>query len=124
TRHLALCFTDIVGSTPYVTRFGDEAGLRLHQRHLDALRRAIAPQHGRIVDTAGDGAFSCFPTIQAAGTALCDFFRLLCEDNYLRPSQEELSVRCGLHWGEVLTDGEVVSGEAVNLCSRVGQVAH
>jgi class 3 adenylate cyclase len=122
TRRLALCFTDIVGSTPYVSRFGDEAGRRLHQRHLDALRKAIAPHEGRIVDTAGDGAFCCFPTLDAAATALCDLFRLLCEDNYVRPSHEELSVRCGLHWGEVLTDGDVVSGEAVNLCSRVGQV--
>jgi class 3 adenylate cyclase len=122
TRHLALCFTDIVGSTPYVSRFGDEAGLRLHQRHLDALRAAIAPHQGRIVDTAGDGAFCCFPTAEAAATAIRDLFRLLCEDNYLRPSHDELSVRCGLHWGEVLTDGDVVSGEAVNLCARVGQV--
>lgn len=122
TRHLALCFTDIVGSTPYVSRFGDEAGRRLYQRHFDALGMAIAPHEGRIVDTAGDGAFCCFPTIDAAAAGLCDFFRLLCEDNYVRPSHEELSVRCGLHWGEVLTDGEVVSGEAVSLCSRVGQV--
>jgi class 3 adenylate cyclase len=121
TRHLALCFTDIVGSTPYVSRFGDEAGRRLQQRHFDALQAAIAPHEGRIVDTAGDGAFCCFFTVDAAAIALFDFFRLLGEDNYTRSSQEALSVRCGLHWGEVLTDGSVVSGEAVNLCSRVGQ---
>ena len=122
TRPMALCFTDIVGSTAYVSRFGDEAGRRLHQRHFDALRTAIAPHRGRIVDTAGDGAFCCFPTMEEAATALCDFFRLLCEDNYKRPSQEELTVRCGLHWGEVLTDDVMVSGESVHLCSRVGQV--
>lgn len=122
TRPLALCFTDIVGSTAYVSRFGDEAGRRLHQRHFDALRTAIAPHKGWIVDTAGDGAFCCFPTMEDAATALGDFFRLLCEDNYLRPAQEELAVRCGLHWGEVLTDGVLVSGESVHLCSRVGQI--
>ncbi len=122
TRHFGLCFTDIVGSTPYFSRFGDEAGRRLHQRHFDALRRAITPHEGRIIDTAGDGAFSCFPSMDLAATALCDFFRIVCEDNGKRPSQDELSVRCGLHWGEVLSDGKMVSGESVNLCSRVGQL--
>ena len=41
TRQLGLCFTDIVGSTPYFSRYGDEAGRRMHQRHFDALRKAI-----------------------------------------------------------------------------------
>ncbi|MEO7329375.1 MAG: adenylate/guanylate cyclase domain-containing protein, partial [Minicystis sp.] len=122
TKNLGLCFTDIVGSTPYFSRFGDEAGRRLHQRHFDVLRSAIAPHAGRIIDTAGDGAFCCFPSMDEAASALCDFFRVLCEDNGKHPPQDELSVRCGLHWGEVLTDGKMVSGESVNLCSRVGQL--
>jgi class 3 adenylate cyclase len=120
TRQLGLCFTDIVGSTPYFSRYGDEAGRRMHQRHFDALRKAISPHDGRVIDTSGDGAFCSFPSMEQAANALCDFFRVLCEDNGKHPSQDELSVRCGLHWGEVLTDGKMVSGEAVNLCSRVG----
>lgn len=122
TKHFGLCFTDIVGSTLYFSRYGDEAGRRLHQRHFDALRKAMAPYEGRIIDTAGDGAFCCFPSVEAAAAALCDFFRIVCDENGKRPSQDELSVRCGLHWGEVLTDGDMVSGESVNLCSRVGQM--
>jgi class 3 adenylate cyclase len=119
TKTLGLCFTDIVGSTAYFTRFGDEAGRRLQQRHFDLLERALAPERGRVVDTAGDGAFSVFPTIEAGAVALIAFYRLLADDNAARGRDEELVVRAGLHWGEVLTDGEHFSGEAVNLCARV-----
>ena len=38
---LALVFSDIVGSTPYFARFGDEAGRRLQQRHFDLLEKAL-----------------------------------------------------------------------------------
>jgi class 3 adenylate cyclase len=121
TRSLGLAFTDIVGSTAYFARFGDEAGHRIQQRHFDLLDRALVPRGGRIVDTAGDGAFSCFPTAEAGAAALLDFFRLLCDDNAARPHGEELAVRASLHWGPVLTDGALVSGEAVNLAARVSE---
>src|SRR6516165_6151454 len=81
SRSLALGFTDIVGSTAYFARFGDEAGRRLQQRHFDLLERALAPRGGRIVDTSGDGAFSCWPTVEAGALALSDFFGLVCNDN-------------------------------------------
>src|SRR5262249_19798331 len=40
-----------------------------------------------------------------------------------RAPEHQLNVRCGLHWGPVLTDGSVVTGDAVNLCARVTQLA-
>ena len=123
TRSLALSFTDIVGSTAYFARFGDEAGRRLQQRHFDLLERALAPRGGRVVDTSGDGAFSVTPTAEAGARALVDFCNLLCDDNAGRARDDELEVRASLHWGEVLSDGSVVSGEAVNLAARVAQTA-
>src|SRR4051794_4305539 len=59
---LALGFSDVVGSTPYFERFGDEAGRKLQQRHFDLLQQIAIPAGGRIVDTAGDGAFLVFPS--------------------------------------------------------------
>lgn len=128
TRNLALCFTDIVGSTRYVSRFGDEASRRLHHRHFELLRLTIGPRGGQIVDTPGDGAFFCFSSVDNAVTALTSFYQAIQRDNVVRPLYDELSVRCGLHWGEVLTDWtEVpadalkVSGESVHLCARVAK---
>src|SRR5262245_41108179 len=81
SRELALVFSDVVGSTAYFARYGDEAGRMLQQRHIDLLERAIAPHGGRIVDTAGDGAFSCFPRPEAASKALCELLELASEQN-------------------------------------------
>ncbi|MFO0761985.1 MAG: adenylate/guanylate cyclase domain-containing protein [Byssovorax sp.] len=121
TRKMALCFTDTVGSTAYIVRFGDEAGSRQKRRHFETLQRAIEPHGGRIVDTAGDGTFCCFSSMNEAAKALCDFYCKLADDNLSYPPEHRLSVRCGLHWGNALTDGQDVTGEAVNLAARVGQ---
>jgi len=124
-RNLALAFSDIVDSTLYFAKYGDEAGQTLQQRHTDLLQQCVhgAPG-GRIVDTAGDGAFLCFPSVEAAVDALIDFHRRLLADNGERPRDEHLEVRVGVHWGPALTDGGQVTGESVNLCARVAGSAH
>ncbi|MCC6128752.1 MAG: adenylate/guanylate cyclase domain-containing protein [Acidobacteria bacterium] len=122
-RHTALCFTDVVGSTQYFARFGDQAGRILQQRHLQLLEKSIAKWEGRIVDTAGDGAFSVFPSALASAEAIVALQRDIAADNIGRERDHHLSVRAGLHWGSVLTDGVVVTGDAVNLCARVASSA-
>ncbi len=122
-RRMALAFTDVVGSTPYFARFGDEAGRRLQQRHLDLLGECLREVGGRIVDTAGDGAFSCFPTAESAANALVALHTRVLASNVREPSEHQLGVRAGLHWGVVLSDSAVVTGDAVNLCARIAGTA-
>jgi class 3 adenylate cyclase len=118
-QRLALGFSDIVGSTPYFARFGDEAGHKLQQRHVDFVRRATAAAGARIVDTAGDGAFVVFPGVDVAARAFIDLQARISEDNVTRPREQQLQVRMGFHFGAVLTDGNQVTGDAVNLAARV-----
>lgn len=118
-RHVALVFSDIVGSTPYFVRFGNEAGRSLQQRHFDHIQSVIGDRGGRVVDTAGDGAFLCFPQVEAACSAMIELQRRISADNFHRPREHQLAVRIGIHWGSVLTDSVVVTGDAVNLSSRV-----
>ena len=122
-RMMALAFTDVVGSTQYFGRFGDESGRRLQQRHLDALSACLQDNGGRIVDTAGDGAFSCYPSIEAAANTLVALESRILVSNVREPSEHQLSVRAGMHWGVVLSDNVVVTGDAVNLCARVAATA-
>lgn len=123
-RQLALCFTDVAGSTQYFARFGDEAGRRLTQRHLDLLTAALPSAQGRIVDTAGDGAFTCFPSVELARQAMVELQQSIMRDNFSFSRDQQLSVRCGIHHGNVLTDGVLVTGDAVNLCARVTATAN
>lgn len=122
-RHVALVFSDIVGSTPYFARFGDAAGHQLQQLHFDVLNRCLASRGGKVIDTSGDGAFVTFPTVNAATDALIEFQQSISRENATRAREHQLQVHIGIHWGPVLTDGTVVSGDAVNLCSRVAASA-
>jgi class 3 adenylate cyclase len=117
-KELALGFSDIVGSTEYFTRFGDEDGRKLQQRHFDFLQRVLPENGGRVVDTAGDGAFMVFPSVEAAAAAFIALQNAISIDNVTRPREHQLSLRLGLHFGPVLTDGAQVTGEAVNLAAR------
>lgn len=122
-RVAALAFTDIVGSSDYFSQFGDEAGRRLQQLHFDLLEQSMFTPSGttlgRIVDTAGDGAFAVFASAGAAVRSMMALQNRITRENANQPRANQLSVRVGLHWGHVLTDGVQVTGEAVNLCARL-----
>ena len=122
-RDLALAFSDIVGSTPYFERFGDEAGRKVQQLHFDLLQQVVIPAGGRIVDTAGDGAFVVFPNAEVGAAALIALQKEVSRSNASRTREHQLDLRLGLHFGPVLTDGQQVTGEAVNLASRVATSA-
>ena len=123
-RVLAVAFSDVVGSTAYFARFGDEEGGRLLQRHVDTLQQVLPAVGGRIVNTAGDGAFLCFAQVLPAVEAMLQIEDLILRDNARLAREHHLTVRIGLHWGPVLTDGVIVTGESVNLCARVAASAN
>lgn len=120
---MALAFSDIVDSTHYFARFGNEAGRGLQQRHFDSLQKVVNDHQGRIVDTAGDGGFLGFPTVMQATQALIALQKLLSNDNVHRQREHQLKVRIGIHYGPVLTDGVQVTGDPVNVCARVASSA-
>jgi class 3 adenylate cyclase len=122
-RQMLLVFSDIVGSTPYFARFGDAAGRQLQQLHFDLLGQCFGAAQGRIVDTAGDGAFCAFPSADAAVQGLIALQQRMALENAARGRQHQLQLRIGMHWGPVLSDGVAVSGDSVNLCARVASSA-
>jgi class 3 adenylate cyclase len=118
-KELALVFSDVVGSTDHFARFGDEAGRRLQQRHFDLLGPPVLAGGGRIVETGGDGAFIVFPSVEAAARALIELEQAILRDNLMTAQQQQLRVRVGLHWGQVLSDETHVTGDSVNLAARI-----
>lgn len=122
-RHRALAFTDIVGSTSFYQNYGDEAGQALMERHLELLDRLLPQHEGRLVETTGDGTFTCYPTVEEAAATLMELQRTLTWENFEDPGDRKLRLRAGIHWGAVLEDQELVTGDAVNLCARVTALA-
>ena len=110
-----ILFTDIVGSTELAASLGDQAWRRLVAAHHAAVRRELRRFGGREVDTAGDGFFATFgqpaQAVRAADRIVTAVAKL------------GVSVRTGLHTGEVETAGEKIGGIAVVIASRVMSAA-
>ena len=122
-RRLAIVFADVVGSTQYFERFGSARGRGLLQRFLDQLAAVTQQDQGRIVDTAGDGAFCVYNQAEAAVHAMAELQSRLSHDNSQFSSDHHVTLRIGIHVGDVLTDGQIVTGEAVNLTARIAACA-
>ena len=122
-RSLLMAFSDIVGSTPYFARFGDAVGRQLHLLHGDLLGQAAGAAEGRVVDAVGDGVFCAFPSVAAGVRGIVAFQQAMARENAARAREHQLSVRIGLHWGSVLTDGTLVTGDSVHVAARVARTA-
>jgi class 3 adenylate cyclase len=111
-RRLAtVLFTDIVGSTEHLVRLGDRKWAELVATHDATAGRIVSGLGGRVVDTAGDGVFAVFDgpsrAIEAAQRIQRDLALL------------GLSVRAGVHTGEVEIGPGSVRGLAVHLGARI-----
>ncbi len=118
-RYVALVFSDIVGSTAYFRRFGDEAGHRMQQQHVDLLKEALLQTDGRIFHIAGDGIFLVFPTVESAVACVTRSHQSLNRLHAAMPQEQRWLIRSSIHWGPVLTDGQIVAGDAANLCAKL-----
>jgi class 3 adenylate cyclase len=106
-----IVFTDIVGSTEQLAAVGDREWTALVEAHNDAIASIARSRGGRIVDTAGDGAFAVFDG-PSRGIEAAAAIRL-------RLAQLGLTVRAGVHTGEVELLGDAVRGVAVHTAARV-----
>jgi class 3 adenylate cyclase/pimeloyl-ACP methyl ester carboxylesterase len=110
-----ILFTDIVGSTEQASTLGDRRWRGLLESH-DALANSIIDQHGgRLVKLTGDGVLATF---DGPGRAIrgASAFR-----DALLPLG--ITIRAGLHTGEVELRGEDIGGIAVHIASRVKEQA-
>ena len=107
----AVLFTDIVGSTEKAVTLGDHQWREVLESH-DAVTRSLVGQHGgRLVKMTGDGALATF---DGPGRAIrCAFA--------LRDALEPLgiTIRAGLHAGEVEFRQDDISGVGVHIAARV-----
>jgi pimeloyl-ACP methyl ester carboxylesterase len=110
-----LVFTDIVGSTECARELGDERWRQLLDRYEALVQRQITRFEGRLVKSTGDGVLVTFDGPGRAircGLAIREAMRGL-----------GLSVRIGVHTGEVEVRGDDVGGIAVHTAARVQDLA-
>jgi class 3 adenylate cyclase len=111
----AVLFTDIVASTEYQARVGLREWSRLTDHHDAMVRAALARHRGREVKTMGDGFLATF---DATGRAL------RCAADILADAKDiGLTLRAGVHTGEVEVRGDDIAGLAVTIAERVCDLA-
>ncbi len=113
-------FTDIVGFTEYTALRGDEEALTLLSTQERIVREALPPE-ARIVKELGDGLLLWFAD---ACEALETTLRL--QERFEGESAGAVAplwVRCGMHSGRQTRRGTDLVGHAVNVASRVVDVA-
>jgi class 3 adenylate cyclase len=109
-RHLVtLLMTDVVDSTAMVRRLGDSAWRDVLSSHFEMARGQLEEYGGREINTTGDGLLATFDaTVQAVRCALS-----------ISQHAGELSIRVGVHVGEVEPVGDDVRGVAVHEVARI-----
>ena len=106
-----ILFTDIVGSTEQASALGDRRWRGLLESH-DALANSIVDQHGgRLIRHTGDGVLATFDGPGRAIRCASAFRDAL--------AALGITIRAGLHSGEVEKRGQDIGGIAVNLAARV-----
>ena len=104
-------FTDIVASTERAAQMGDHRWREVLDEHDAVTRREIERFRGRLVNSMGDGIIATFDgparAIRCAAAV----------GEAVRPLG--LSVRTGLHTGEIELRGDDVGGIAVHIAARV-----
>jgi class 3 adenylate cyclase len=106
-----LLFTDLVASTDLIARLGDRAWRDALSAHYEAARSELDRFRGREVATTGDGLLATFVGPAAALACAAAIRALAVRDG--------LSIRAGVHVGEVEQVGSSVRGVAVHEAARV-----
>jgi hypothetical protein len=112
---LTVLFTDIVDSTATLQRVGDTAWRDLLLNHNRLMRDELNSFRGREVATTGDGFLAVFDSAKRA---------VRCGMAMVRTAGSVgLSIRVGIHTGEVEFVGDEARGLAVHAAARVMSLA-
>ncbi|OGS80145.1 MAG: hypothetical protein A2Z94_01935 [Gallionellales bacterium GWA2_55_18] len=121
TEKLAVLFADICGSTALYDNLGDDMARRLIARCIATMTGEIPAYQGVLVKTIGDEIMCTFPSAEAAFNAACAMQHAVehgkAEDN------QQMHIRVGFHYGDVIRESGDVFGDTVNVAARVAATA-
>jgi len=117
-RLAAIMYTDMVGYTTLGQR-NEALSLALVEEQRKVIRPVLVRHGGKEIKTIGDAFLVEFPNALDAVRCAYDIQRATREFNVSLSPEKRIHLRIGLHLGDVVESQGDISGDAVNVASRI-----
>jgi TolB-like protein/tetratricopeptide (TPR) repeat protein len=115
-------YTDMVGYTALGQR-NEFLSLALVEEQTKLIRPILSRYNGKEIKTMGDAFLVEFPNALDAVRCAYDIQRTAREFNVPVPSDRRIHLRIGVHLGDIIESQDDISGDAVNVASRIEPLA-
>lgn len=115
-------FTDMVGYTAMGQR-NEFLSLAMVDEQRKLIRPILERHHGREIKTIGDAFMVEFASSLNAVRCAYDIQRSAREFNISQSEEHRIHLRVGIHLGDVIENQGDISGDAVNIASRIEALA-
>jgi len=123
TRKLAAILSaDVTG---YSRLMGEDEEATIHTLKLyRGIIDTVVQQHrGRVVDSPGDNLLAEFPSVLEAVQCAVAIQQEINARNMELPVQRRMQFRLGINLGDIITEGEQVYGDGINIAARLESLA-
>ena len=115
-------FTDIVGYSKKIQK--DQAlTLAALEDHNKIVQKNIESHQGRVVKFTGDGYMAEFASSTTSVKSAIDIQLALKKRNEIEPENRKITIRIGIHTGDVVRENDDLVGDGVNIASRIEGIA-
>ena len=123
-RRLAAIFAGDIAGYSRLMGVDEEGTLRQIKAHRKELVDPKITEHrGRIVKTTGDGLLVEFVSVVDAVRCAVDIQRGMAERNSNVPTDKRIEFRIGINVGDIISDGNDIYGDGVNVAARLEALA-
>jgi class 3 adenylate cyclase len=120
---LGILFADVCGSTRLYETVGDAEARARIGRCIALMTEAAERRGGTLIKTIGDEIMCRFPRAEDAAAAALEMQDAVAGAEIAGAPGSSLAIHVGLHYGPVVIEERDIFGDAVNLASRMVNLA-